>query len=248
MRWHGTNTRFGTVTDEKIAPFYQCVMRQPNKVARDFIWVLMFSAMRRSEVTNLRWEDVDLEKRVLTVPALFNKSKRLHQLPITDILFAVLQSRKALNIQSPFVFPGRADGPMKTGHMCEPRAVLLRIRKEVDLPAFIWHDLRRTALSSGEKAGLPYLALQRIANHAVRRDITDRYLVLDIDYLRPHMEEMNDRILGLMNTTIAQWRADDASAGLEEPCNFGTRLKQSMETKSNSIEVNEDEEEEEIYW
>lgn len=214
-RWNGSNVRTGVIPDHKLAEFYSFVMAQPNKTARDFILLLLFSSLRRNEISSLKWANVDLEQRTLTIPALFNKSKRIHTLPLTEILFDILQSRKHLSSGSEFVLPGRVDGTNKTGHMCEPRAVLLRLRKQLGFD-WIWHDPRRTALSAGEKAGLPYLALKRIANHEIKRDITDRYLILDVDYLRPYMEQMNERLLSLMGTSPECWRVADAEAGILE--------------------------------
>src|SRR5262249_10923722 len=135
----------------------------------------------------------------LTVLAEWNKSQREHTLPLTDITCAILESRLKLVGNSPFVFPGR-----QCGHMNEYRAVLLRLRKQMGWD-WIWHDCRRTALSTCEKAGVPYLAIQKIANHTVKRSMTDRYIILDLDYLRPHMESMNDRLLSLMGITVKDW-------------------------------------------
>ena len=129
---------------------------------------------------------------------------------------AILQSR--LPAEGEFVFPGRYEG-----HINEPRAVLAHLRKEMGWN-WIIHDLRRSCLSAGEKAGVPFLALQKIANHAVTREVTERYLVLDLEFIRPHMEAISQRLLELMKTSIEEWEQLDAFnvkpapvAGLEQP-------------------------------
>ncbi len=241
-RWHGNNVRTGVIPDHKLAEFYSAVMAQPNKAARDFIFLLLFTSLRRNEVSSLRWGNIDFEQRTMTIPAGYNKSKRDHILPLTEMVTAILESRKALRLESEFVLPASEDTHYKTGHLCEPRAVLLRIRKQIGIE-WIWHDLRRTALSACEKSGIPYLAIQRIANHKIRRDITDRYLVIDENYVRPYLEEMNDRLLSLMGTSVQEWKLADLQAGVKEPNYFARK----HSTRVIELAAQE-KEEEEFYW
>lgn len=242
-RWYGTNVRTGIIPDHKLKDFYAAVMAQPNKIARDFILLLIFTSLRRSEVSNLRWSNLNFEERTITIPAGYNKSQREHVLPMTEIVEAILESRKSLRAETDFVLPNR-NAQSEKGHMCEPRAVLLRVRKEIGID-FIWHDLRRTTLSNCEKAGLPYTVIQKIANHKIRRDITDRYLILDVDYVRPYMEQMTERMLSLMNTTVEEWKKLDQCAGIQEPYDFGRATIMSELTFPGE---DEDQEEEEFYW
>jgi len=200
-QWYPENVRQGTIPDNRLADFYRLVMQQP-KIVRDYILLLLFTGLRRAEGAKLRWADVDFEARTLTIPAGFNKSKRDHVLPMSDFVYAILQSRQGN--QSEYVFPGRY-----TGHLVEPRAPLAHLRQQMGWN-WMFHDLRRSMLSSGEKVGVSFLALQKIANHCVRREVTDRYLVLDTEFLRPHMQNISDRLLELMQVSVAQWKKNDA--------------------------------------
>ena len=85
-RWYGTNVRTGVIPDHKLADFYNAVMAQPNKIARDFMLLLLFTSLRRNEVAGLRWSNLDFAERTMTIPAGFNKSKRDHVLPITAMV------------------------------------------------------------------------------------------------------------------------------------------------------------------
>jgi integrase len=200
-RWYRQEARQGTIPDGKLPDFYRAVMRQESKIARDFILLLLFSGLRRGEAARLKWADINLDARTLTIAAAHNKSNRVHVLPLTEMLVAILQSR--LPAESEYVFPGRYDG-----HISEPRAPLAKLRQQMGWQ-WLLHDLRRTALSAGEKAGVPFLALQKIANHVVTREVTDRYLVLDVEFIRLHMETISTRLLELMETSVEEWRVAD---------------------------------------
>lgn len=199
-QWFHFPPRQGTIPDDRLSDFYAALMGQ-RKIARDFLLLLLFTGLRRNEAGSLRWADVDFEERTLTIQAASTKGNRQHTLPLSDFVYALLQSRAESG--SEYVFPGR-DG----GHINEPRAVLARLRKQMGWHWLI-HDLRRTCLSAGEKAGVPFLTLQKIANHSLKRTHIDRYVVLDTVHLRPHMETISYRLLALMGTSHEQWKNDD---------------------------------------
>jgi len=132
-RWFRQEARQGVIPDSKLRQFYEAVIKQP-KIARDFILLLLFTALRRSEGAGLKWTDIDFEASTLIIEADHNKSNRVHTLPLTPITTAILQSR--LPAESEFVFPGRYEG-----HINEPRAVLAHLRQEMGWN-WILHDLR----------------------------------------------------------------------------------------------------------
>jgi integrase len=63
---------------------------------------------------------------------------------------------------------------------------------------FTFHDLRRTFLTMGEKLDVPTYALKRLVNHSVSNDMTGRYLILDLDWLRSHMSRISDAFSELL--------------------------------------------------
>jgi integrase len=251
-RWYPSKIRQGTVPDTKLPQFFNVVMSAEAKVARDFIMFLLLTALRRNEAGRLKWENIDFENKTLTIPAGFNKSKRPHVLPLTPILLAILESRFEGRKHSDYVFPGRDSNKS----INEPRQTLLHMR---NIMGWHWllHDLRRTALSAAEKAGVPYLAIQKIANHSVNQRVTDRYLILDVEFLRPHMLTMNERLMSCMNITVEKWQRLDeerlamqrAKGGFSETAYLEiTGCKRELAGKVITDVKTEPEEEEEFYW
>ena len=223
-RWYRVDARQGTIPDNRLADFYRAVMKR-DKLCRDLLLVLLFTALRRGEASKLRWADVDFDKKLITIPA--TKNGKAHVLPMTKMVQAILESRQRESI---YVFPGRFDG-----HVNEPRQSLLHLRQVMGWQ-FLLHDLRRTALSSLEKIGAPYAAIARIANHALERGVSDRYVILDVEFIRPHMEAMNMRLLELMETSADEWKKLDV-VGFVKP---------HFELIESIVVLQE--EQEDVYW
>ena len=53
---------------------------------------LVLTAARSGEVRNARWEDIDLDRRIWTVPAERMKAGREHRVPLSDRALAVLDA------------------------------------------------------------------------------------------------------------------------------------------------------------
>ena len=66
------------------------------------------TASRTGEVLGARWEEVDLEKQVWTVPAARMKAHREHRVPLPARAVEILKTAKPLAGTSPFLFPGRS--------------------------------------------------------------------------------------------------------------------------------------------
>ncbi|MCY3624094.1 MAG: tyrosine-type recombinase/integrase [Gammaproteobacteria bacterium] len=66
---------------------------------------LVLTACRSGEVRNARWDDVDMEGRVWTVPETATKSGRMHRVPLADRTVEVLEEMIDVKDSSGLVFP-----------------------------------------------------------------------------------------------------------------------------------------------
>jgi integrase len=74
---------------------------------------LILTASRTGEVIGARWTEVDLEKKIWTVPATRMKAKKEHRVPLSPRCIDLLRSCKRAREESVFVFPGQtADKPI----------------------------------------------------------------------------------------------------------------------------------------
>lgn len=74
---------------------------------------LILTASRTSEVLQARWNEIDLDQALWTVPAERMKAGRIHRVPLSDRCLAILKRARELGADSSYVFPGRsADKPL----------------------------------------------------------------------------------------------------------------------------------------
>lgn len=64
---------------------------------------------RPNEAAGTRWDEIDLEARLWTIPASRMKMKREHVIPLTDHSVAILEAIKPISGHREFVFPSSKD-------------------------------------------------------------------------------------------------------------------------------------------
>ena len=159
---------------------------QANTIA-DYLLLLLFTGLRREEGAGLRWDQIDLEQRTLTVRNTKNHEPLV--LPLSDFLAGLLARRRAA-VESEYVFPGEG----RTGHLAEPRKQMQRVMIASGIP-FTLHDLRRTFITVAEGLDISAYALKRLVNHKMSGDVTAGYIIADVERLRAPMQRITDYLL-----------------------------------------------------
>jgi integrase len=96
------------------APAFMTSLRDLEGVGARGLEFTILTAARTSETVGARWPEIDLTKRLWTVPATRMKGKREHRVPLSDRSIAILEEM-ATTRQSEFVFPGaKAGKPLST--------------------------------------------------------------------------------------------------------------------------------------
>jgi integrase len=138
------------------------------------------TGLRREEQFRLRWDQVDLESGIVTIP--LPKGGKTRHVPLSDGAQAILRSLDSF-IRSPWVFPS----PKNPLHSWNPQSFVNHVFSPVLANAGIqgvcWHTLRHTAASRRVMAGVDLVSVKEILGH---RDIqtTLRYAHLSPGHLR----------------------------------------------------------------
>ena len=191
-RWYPEKRRQTIVPDHKLPDWYREVMLLRHPIVRDYLLLLLFTGLRRNEAATLRWEDIDLDSKVLIVRAEIAKNGNEHRLPLSDFLLELLERRYSDRGESEYVFPGRGN----KGHLVDSDHVIKGVARKAGCP-FTLHDLRRSFLTVAERLALPYVVLKKLANHSGKNDTTFGYLVVDVERLREPMQIITNELLSL---------------------------------------------------
>ena len=135
----------------------------------------LHTGMRRGEILNLKWPDVDFKNRIITVQDSESGKKRM--LPMDDTLCEAL-SLLPTRFQRGYVFPS----PVKEG---QPRYDFKRqfgnAVKQAGLHNFRFHDLRHTFASHLVMSGVDLMTVKELLGHATLT-MTMRYSHLAPDH------------------------------------------------------------------
>ena len=194
--WARVDRRRTVIAPHQLAPWYKAVVSLDNTTVRDYLLLLLFTGLRRGEGAQLRWGDVDLLGRTLTIRD--TKNHQPHTLPLSDFLFDLLSARQETRT-SEFVFPG--DGAR--GHLIDPKKAKGRVIEAAGV-AFTLHDLRRTFTTVAESLDIPAYALKRLLNHSAAGDVTAGYVVVSVERLRKPMQTIADYLKRAMRIGITE--------------------------------------------
>lgn len=145
----------------------------------DIVKVLCLTLCRISEVVALRYDWIDFEQGVITIPASQMKAKREHRIPICTQLEKILKRRQALG--GVFVFPNPSS---KSGHKCKlVHAQLLPFNELTTV-----HGFRSTGRSWMAVNGYDFAASEYCLAH--RCENTTQASYQRYDYLEQRREIM----------------------------------------------------------
>jgi len=154
--------------------------------------LLMLTSLRRDEVADMEWKELDLDKGTFFLPAERSKNEIPLFLPLTDTAIEILRSvaRRPGHEHLFGTLPGQGLSMNNTHLMINERlgAKLpanspLRKSLGVDLrtpggaQSSTWtiHDVRRTVATGMASIGIQQHVIDRVQNHKVLGDVPERY-------------------------------------------------------------------------
>ena len=199
--------RTGKLTPQTFASWWTTFdsLRIPGRSqGAETVWALYFRTLvltgcRRTEILNLRWQYIDLEEGVITLPKEITKTKQKHEFPIGPYLKRLLAAhRKTQKESTEFVFAYPAD----CGAFWEGKRLNVDVDKIVKkhraLSTVKWtpHDLRRTFATVAVEESVPFLVHKKLMNHKVK-DQTGEYAQIGLRIMRRHQERIEAAMLKL---------------------------------------------------
>lgn len=158
------------------------VMRLVDKLPEHYGAMARFAVatgLRRGNVMEMKWEDVDLGSRSVTIPGIRMKNGELLRIPLNEMAVQVLRSQAEKSPTLVFPLPDGSEAyeiPSKVWGLALREAGLKNVR---------WHDLRHTWASLSRQNGAPLEVIQELGGWKDSRMVM-RYSHLNIDHLYEH--------------------------------------------------------------
>lgn len=191
--WFKVRRRTRLVKFDQLADFYAAIASLENQIVGDYIRLLIFTGMRRSEAAGLRWAAIDFVAKTITLEGEEVKNDEPFKLPMSDVVFDLLVARRATGVVGEFVFPANSE----SGHLEEPKDAFYTIEQKTGVEASP-HDLRRTFETVAESCDLSPYSLKALINHRLphqsQTDVTGGYVILSSERLRRAAQTVADKL------------------------------------------------------
>jgi integrase len=114
------------------------------------------TAMRKGELLKIRWRDVDLQQRIISVTALNSKTAKARTIGMTERVHFELHRLWEISLKEPdsLVF-GVSDVKRSFAAAC----------REAEVSGLHFHDLRHTAITRMVNSGLPPMEIMKVSGH-----------------------------------------------------------------------------------
>lgn len=131
---------------------------------RPMVLLSLNTGLRRGEIFNIQWGDVDFSKKNLTIEGRYTKNSKTRHIPLNSEAFEVLKKWYDQRSGDEFIFPNKIGEQIN--NVKRSWTTILRL---ADIKNFRWHDLRHHFASKLVMAGVDLNTVRELLGHA---DIT----------------------------------------------------------------------------
>jgi integrase len=170
----------------------------PNATALVALRLILLTGARLSEILELRWEHVDLDRRTLALPA--HKGAARHPHPVGEVALQLVRTQKAeAKRKSPWVLPRDAD-PAR--HVSKEVVENLwgRLRRRAGISDIRIHDLRHAFGTIAGADGANAFLVRDVMRHE-NLSMTSRYVAANDDPVRSAMGAVEQKIVQALSST-----------------------------------------------
>lgn len=169
---------------EQLAAWFAAVRSLGNPVMAAYLQTLLLTGARPGEIMAMRWEDLNLRWKGLTIR---DKVEGEREIPLTPYVATLLA---ALPRRNDWVFSST-----KGGHITSPNYQLNSVCAVAGIEGLTLHGLRRSFKSLSEWLDLPAGVIAQIQGHKPSATVEKHYTNRPLDLLRIHHEKLETWIL-----------------------------------------------------
>lgn len=136
--------------------------------------LLMLTGARLNEIAAAKWEDLDLDRAELLIPASRSKNKEAQIIPLTSVALELLAA--VPRFSGPFIFTTTA-GLRPAQHPSNAKAKIDAVLRAqgIEIAPWVVHDLRRAVRSGLGRLGIAPLVAELVIGHKAKAGIVSVY-------------------------------------------------------------------------
>lgn len=154
-----------------------------NHLVKQIVTTALHTGMRRGEIFNLKWFDIDFNRNMIQVRE--SKSGKKRSIPMNATIRKLLDN---LPRRSEYVFPS----PKTGGRLDNVKRSFRGAVEAANIEDFRFHDLRHTAATRMADAGADAFTLMKIPGHSDIR-MTSRYTHATDSAIRRAVENLDGK-------------------------------------------------------
>lgn len=174
---------------KELPTLFAAIEAEPNRVAANYLKLIIFTGMRRSEALSAKWRYWDKTRNVLVLPD--TKQGEQHTVPLNKLALELLKNIKVRR-GNPYIFATNG------GYLVNPDKAWGRIRTAAGMPDLRIHDLRRTVGSLMAEGNVSLHVIGDVLGHS-RPSTTAIYARLGQKPAADALREYGDRLLTVID-------------------------------------------------
>jgi integrase len=159
------------------------LLKYCNERIRPIIIIALNTGMRRGEILNLRWQNVDLYRKFISVEK--TKSGRTRKIPMNSLVEKILRNLSLKKVNDEYVFWNRRTGkPVQ-----DLKKAFKSACKKAGIDNLRFHDLRHTFATKLVENGVDIVTVSELLGHSSLR-MTMRYSHPSPEHKRDAVENL----------------------------------------------------------
>jgi integrase len=120
--------------------------------------LLILTGQRASEISDVQWDEIDLERNVISLAASRTKNKRAHRIPISDVAHSILEAHPRNGRVHVF-------GAGQQRGFSGWSWAKANLDEAVKIPSWRIHDIRRSVATGMGEIGIQPHIIEAVLNH-----------------------------------------------------------------------------------
>ncbi|MBI3584017.1 MAG: tyrosine-type recombinase/integrase [Nitrospinae bacterium] len=154
----------------------------------DIVTIALLTGMRQGEVLNLKWSDIDLFKKAITVTKTKNKEPKT--VPMSDTVYDILLKKSKVVSMSGYVFSTSKGTRIAARNLMRK---WYKVLNKTGITNLKFHDLRHSFGTIAAENGADLQTIAKLMGHK-NLSVTRRYLHNSVESLRQYVNKVDNSL------------------------------------------------------